>query len=165
MGETKIDTAELRRLAEAATPGEWEWWTSCSFYRMGVKHDYPNHILEPTVLSDGHPDIICEPEDRAYIAAASPSVLLALLSRLEAAERVVEAASAMLGKGEYCVTSRNPHHHNAHHDSRQALRAAIREAKRADPKAYEPVYICGLCDKRHDGVHDDCPNPLPEAQK
>jgi hypothetical protein len=59
---------EIRERAEAATEGPWEWWDSCSWRRLGVKDDYGNHVLQPHVASDGHPDVICEKSNRDFIA-------------------------------------------------------------------------------------------------
>ena len=63
------DLAELRRLAEAATPGPWE-------------HDGEGEVWGRGYDMISHP---CMVADARYIAAANPSVVLALLDA--AAER------------------------------------------------------------------------------
>lgn len=70
-----MDTTRLRELAEAATPGEW--------------------AVKDGTYAVHQPDYQCWiPQDRgdaAYIAAANPAVILALLDRLEAAAKECEA--------------------------------------------------------------------------
>lgn len=52
-------TTKLRELMEKATQGEWELWDSCSWRRIGIKNQFNSRaqILEPTIASDGHPDL------------------------------------------------------------------------------------------------------------
>ena len=82
-----IDTKELRRLAQAATSGEW-------YVERG------NHICGRIEVTDGeeewHPVIACTDDDEtnvdfeanaAFIAAANPTAISELLDRLEAAEK------------------------------------------------------------------------------
>lgn len=82
-----IDIKELRRLAQAATSGEW-------YVVRG------NHIYGRKKVTDGeeewHPLIACTDDDEvnvsfevnaAFIAAANPAVISELLSRLDAAEK------------------------------------------------------------------------------
>jgi len=75
---TTTDPKALRSLAEAATPGPWE--------ARGHAVGFPGTGLargEFHVVADTYED----PADARYIAAVSPDVVLALLDRLEAAER------------------------------------------------------------------------------
>lgn len=77
--------AELRRLAEAATPGPWEL-----IPRAAANRDDP----EPFVVFEWHESqygrypendsTLLGDEDAAYIAAANPATMLALLDALEA---------------------------------------------------------------------------------
>lgn len=113
---TPIDRENLRRVAEAATPGPWAvhrpW---LSFGQMGVEGVIPRANLHPeepyqvktehnhgsasyalhiAVPAHGHS---CDDKSDAarnmeHIAAFSPSTALALLDRLEALERVASAA-------------------------------------------------------------------------
>ena len=70
------DVAELRRLAEAATPGPWEW--DDNHARPGLRHgrSFGGVLFRCGALYG--PDAA----DAAFIAAANPAVVLALLDRL-----------------------------------------------------------------------------------
>lgn len=61
--------AELRRLAEAATPGPWSYFGP------------DQHGCDPCIESADHyvTDLHATDEDAAYIVAANPAVMLALL--------------------------------------------------------------------------------------
>ncbi|MFN7610550.1 MAG: ead/Ea22-like family protein, partial [bacterium] len=77
-GRRMNDNSELRRLAEAATPGEWK-----STYVKG--HAFDQVFVENV-------DLICDvygrtSADAAYIAAANPARILALLDEVEALKR------------------------------------------------------------------------------
>ena len=80
---------ELRRLAEAATPGSWEAAGALIYLGVTSRPD-PDDDYNVTfwdsagIIYDegGH-----SPADAAYIAAARPEVILDLLDRLEAMER------------------------------------------------------------------------------
>ena len=87
-----IDINELRRLAQAAISGEW-------YVERG------NHIYGRNEVTDGeevwHPVIACTDDDEvnvnfeanaAFIAAANPAAITALLDRFEAAEKAVTEA-------------------------------------------------------------------------
>ena len=84
---TTPDLAELRRLAEAATPGPWR-----TEYLMGAGND----LLTAIVAGRATPDDLrvigstLAERDGKFIAAANPSVVLALLDA--AAERDALAA-------------------------------------------------------------------------
>lgn len=82
-----IDINELRRLAQAATSGEW-------YVERG------NHIYGRNEVTDGeevwHPVIACTDDDEvnvnfeanaAFIAAANPAAVSEIIERLEAAEK------------------------------------------------------------------------------
>lgn len=90
--------AELRRLAEAATPGEW---IAC------IGKDDPMHHGPYAVrgVLEGGAFILCQcntnfmpqaEHDGRYIAAANPQTMLELLHALADAERRAEAAEAAL---------------------------------------------------------------------
>lgn len=81
------DLSKLRELAEKATPGPW------------VEEPHTNAIISPEAeYADGTPAAVAETvymaEDRAYLAAVSPDSILALLKRLDVAEREREEARA-----------------------------------------------------------------------
>ena len=71
------DRTELRRLAEAATPGPWwhewvdgdDWWA--------VYGQPTGDMVCPEVCTMGSPD------EAAYIAAVNPAVVLGLLDEIE----------------------------------------------------------------------------------
>lgn len=73
----------LLQAATEATPGEWEWWNGCSWWRLGVANRDRTCVIEPTCDSDGHPNLIVRAEDRRYIEAAQPRAVLALLDEIE----------------------------------------------------------------------------------
>lgn len=66
---------ELKRAAEAATPGPWEYLTTASGFRK---------IKASGKLICGVSSFGCQ--DAEFIAAANPATILALIARLEAAE-------------------------------------------------------------------------------
>ena len=119
-----IDLARLRRLCEAATPGPWraehhtvvdghedesgDWsiisetklYTPDAVDRAGgqteptplqVAHIYVKHIA-----SEGWPGLVADAE---FIAALNPAVVVALLDRIEGAERIIEIAKEFRDKG------------------------------------------------------------------
>ncbi|RYG84123.1 MAG: hypothetical protein EON59_13460 [Alphaproteobacteria bacterium] len=82
MDTSKI--AELRRLAEGATQGEWYW----DDYRLRArpKDGVGSHKLVLYPDHDRHRDyseIDASEEDAAFIATFSPTTILALLDALE----------------------------------------------------------------------------------
>ncbi len=77
------DLAALRALAGEATPGPWEVWRTQS-WTVGSATDPSLTGIE---CYGERPD-----EDAAFIAAANPAVVLALLDRLEAAEEESDEA-------------------------------------------------------------------------
>jgi hypothetical protein len=83
---------ELRKIAEAATPGPWKWWTSCSWRRL--KHDRPGlsmNVAEPFIARDGHPDLDISEANATYIASFSPSTTRALLDQVQELREALEA--------------------------------------------------------------------------
>jgi hypothetical protein len=94
------DTAELRKLAKAATPGPWIA-SGVTSKIGGDRFMFVNveplgeiaRLPLPDRPAKGYAPTIC---DAAYIAAVSPDVLLALLDRLEAPADRVEMLEAAL---------------------------------------------------------------------
>lgn len=84
--------AELRRLAEAATPGPWEAFGAVDGRRgerwLGVTTDM--RATESARAGDVFAAQDCTRQDALFIAAANPAVVLALLDA--AAERDALAA-------------------------------------------------------------------------
>lgn len=77
-----IDAKKLRELASKATPGPWRTEQANSYKRWLVIGSMSSHVMYP--------------HDAAFIAAANPAAVLALLDRLEAAERVCEAVDGLV---------------------------------------------------------------------
>lgn len=93
--------AELRGLAEKATPGPWEW-------EPPSEDSYPmyDESLVTAYIPEGesYPDTVvsgwgydasgtsASDEDRAFIAAVDPSTVLRLLDLIEAQDRAIREA-------------------------------------------------------------------------
>ena len=84
--------AELRRLAEAATPGPWR-----TEYLMGAGND----LLTAIIAGRATPDDLrvigstLAERDGKFVAAASPAVVLALLDERDALAAKVERVRAL----------------------------------------------------------------------
>lgn len=78
-----IDTKELRRLAQVATPGPW---VSHGRYIGTPRH--MSYIGEVRDQCGNWSDTEKSRADAAFIAAANPAAISELLDRLEAAEKV-----------------------------------------------------------------------------
>ena len=95
------DLAELRRLAEAATPGPWHAATGAALQTdAGVDATHvwycrwrDERFLSISKVLDNELDQTT-PEDAAYIAAANPAAVLALLDKLDALAALRAAAEA-----------------------------------------------------------------------
>lgn len=82
-----INLQLLKKAAEAATQGEWEVQTGCSWRRIGTPGN-DGDVLRPTNHRiDGHPDLAVTTETLEFIAAFNPAVALELIARLERAEK------------------------------------------------------------------------------
>ena len=80
------DLAELRRLAEAATPGPWEAFGAVDGRRgerwLGVTTDM--RAIESARAGDVFAAQNCTRQDALFIAAANPAAVLALLDDADA---------------------------------------------------------------------------------
>lgn len=77
-----MNADELKKLAENATPGQWEWWTSNSWRRLKANVlGKTNVVIEPYVCSDGHPNCCIAEKDMDYIAAANPAAILEIIAQ------------------------------------------------------------------------------------
>ena len=90
-----IDTKNLRVLAEAATPGPWEWDDDC------VSKPYDDDEHAPWLTTKNFETSVIKgvvripsQHDANYIAACSPDVVLALLDALERKDAEIEALQA-----------------------------------------------------------------------
>ena len=92
---------ELRKLAEAATPGPW----IPAGPSFGAKlPQYYNCVCRDYEVEDGNEDDICgdmEHVDAEYIAAVSPDVVLSLLDRIKEYESR-EPVAWMADDGRVC---------------------------------------------------------------
>src|SRR5690606_13114157 len=80
---------ELRRIAEVATPGPWEWDKYLHLFSATGKPV----LTKP--FSPDNPDVVeAMPEDLDYIERFNPETALALLDRIEALEQERDAARA-----------------------------------------------------------------------
>lgn len=79
-----IDTKDLRRLAQAATPGPWHFWHG--WVAADIDRDGGVIIAERPTPSGGKYQARVDGNFR-FIAAANPAAISELLDRLEAAER------------------------------------------------------------------------------
>lgn len=91
-----VDYTELRRLAQAATPGPWKQapWHSTDVLPVGWAEEWgdlpsrgPFAITTTTELADA-----------AFIAAANPSVILSLLDELDRLDDVVTRCDAEVNR-------------------------------------------------------------------
>jgi len=84
------DLTALRDLAEKATPGPWHFHqddgTALDISEVCIPR--PEEDVDLSIAS------LLEDRDGAFIAAANPATVLALLDRLERAERELEVAMA-----------------------------------------------------------------------
>ena len=90
------DVAELRRLAEAATPGPWEAFGAVDGRRgerwLGVTTDM--RAIESARAGDVFAAQNCTRQDALFIAAANPAVMLALLDAAAERDRLAECVRA-----------------------------------------------------------------------
>ena len=94
-----LDTARLRSLAEKATGGEWD--RACDSYGK-VQHSRKACVFTTVKTADGERLVniaarIENWDNAAFIAAADPSTVLALLARVEMLETALREADCTLG--------------------------------------------------------------------
>ena len=90
-----IDTKELRRLAQAATPGPW---VSQGRYIGTPRH--MSYVGEVRDQCGNWSDTEKSRADAAFISAANPAAISELLDRLEAAEKERDALRAKIAEME-----------------------------------------------------------------
>ena len=125
-----IDTKELRRLAQAATPGPWiaagpsfgeslpKYLNEVVIDREGDEDDGYSICTAPIGLNEECSD------DMAFIAAANPAAISELLDRLEAAEKERDKLKEL--NSALCTKSNSQIVHNARlAEENDALRAAL----------------------------------------
>ncbi|MCT9017129.1 hypothetical protein N6G05_26620 [Cupriavidus gilardii] len=84
MGELNLD--ELGRLAKAATPGPWEWWTSNSFLRLSGSDGRDGGVLYACNIRNEYATVVVSEADRRFIAEAR-TALPALIARIRELEQ------------------------------------------------------------------------------
>jgi hypothetical protein len=88
---TPEQLAAWKRLAEAATPGPWQWRDSQSMHvRAPEATVYGPAVLCASWEYDSGSSIDAADANRAYIAHSSPDRVLALIAQVEAAERSLD---------------------------------------------------------------------------
>lgn len=94
---TDVDAEALRELAAAATPGPWTWGKG-GIYAGEYDEVLTTGPVECMTYCYGGSSTLDGDrydQDAAYIAAANPTAVTALLDRLTAAEGAVERAAAL----------------------------------------------------------------------
>lgn len=86
---TDIDIAVLKAAAKAATPGPWHYQPPDD----DDAHVPWSYVWGPSIRSLGGSSRPQDDADRAFIAAADPTAVLALIERLERAETKSEEKS------------------------------------------------------------------------
>ena len=124
-----IDTKELRRLAQAATPGRW--YVEGGNYIYGCKE-----VIDGE--EEWHPVIACTDDDEVsvnfagnakFVAAANPVVVSELLDRIEVAEKDIALKERIIDSLGVEL--------NAVAKERDTLRAKIAEMKNQEPVAFQ----------------------------
>ena len=127
-----IDTNELRRLAQAATPGPW-----INHGRQpnvaGLPHSaVAAKTLLARVYSEAYGDVEQETANASFIAAANPAAISELLDRIEAAEKERDALRAELAGLRSSMEFRTSLIGRTEAE-RDALRAKIEAMERQEP--------------------------------
>ena len=92
-----IDIKELRRLAQAATPGPWEFWHG--MIATDIDNDGGVVIAKRPSPSGGKLQARVDTNFQ-YIAATNPAAVSELLDRLEAAEKERDDVAMQLAQSE-----------------------------------------------------------------
>lgn len=113
--------ADLRRLAQRATPGPWRWFTDMAWRRLHSEAPVNWAVMKPFINEEGRADCCIRERDAAYIAAANPQAVLALLDAYAAAREALRGIieSGALSEVESVVAGwRGPDGTNDPHPSR-----------------------------------------------
>ncbi|SDT52330.1 ead/Ea22-like family protein [Pseudomonas prosekii] len=97
------DYSKLKALAEAATPGKWDYEQDCLFFYVD---GYTKHLME--LCEGGDVDGIQQIENAKFIAAANPAAVLALIAESEEYKAVAEQPASLnaVPATEYAVLKR-----------------------------------------------------------
>lgn len=124
-----IDINELRRLAQAATPGPW-----INHGRQpnvaGLPHSaVAAKTLLARVYSEAYGDVEQETANASFIAAANPATISELLDRLEAVEKERDAARKITDSLALALNTSN--------HKRYALRTKIEAMEKQEPVEWQ----------------------------
>ena len=123
-----IDINELRRRAQAATPGPWKMLpVGDGRQKFAVADSEFLSILTVTDEGGATFGTVYDDDDARFIAAANPAAISELLDRLEEAEK--ERGSAMMLVDRLALALNTSNH------ERDALRAKIAEMEQQEPVA------------------------------
>ena len=139
---------ELRKLAQAATPGGWYVEGGCIYGCKDVTDG--EEEWRPVIAHPDDDEPVNYEGNAAFIAAANPAAILDLLDRLEAAEEAItEAYQRGYSTGQEEIEKEYQHalevkeayqayqHQlNETEEERDALRAKIEQMEKQDPAAY-----------------------------
>ena len=169
--------AELRRLAEAATPGPWEAFGAVDGRRgerwLGVTTDM--RATESARAGDVFAAQNCTRQDALFIAAANPAAVLALLDDADALRaelaHMTEArdnARAEVERLTAKVERVRAMHRPAYNDAARsplcpdcAAKAGVHPCGCWADTDYEPV--CAVCNEGHKGMSVPWPCPTIRA--
>lgn len=138
--------ARLTALAEKATPGPWEWWTSNSVVRLTGADGKDGGVMCAYRRMD-YADICCKDDDRAYIAAANPAAILSLIARATLTEAERQAIADQARESEADALDATADHHAQcgrevraayFRDSAAAIRSRIGQPVAAKSKEAPP---------------------------
>lgn len=93
-----LDLEAIEKRVNAATPGPWRVWDSCSWRRIGTedRHHRRSTVIEPyNSRSDGHPDLLAERDDLEFVAHAREDIP-ALLAEVRKLREAAEKAKSLL---------------------------------------------------------------------
>ena len=135
-----IDTKELRRLAQEATPGPWYIGSGIyegrNIYSVEAVTDDEGFTYNPVVATAEDDEVACWDANARLIAAANPAVISELLDRLEAAEADALEQARLNGMGserEAALMAKL----EAAEKERDALRAKIEAMERQEPVGWQ----------------------------
>lgn len=164
-----IDKAKLKALAEAATQGEW------SHERFGVIQAGPviqfaNGSGRQQIAMATGADWMVQGEQIAnaeFMAAANPSVVLALLSEIEQLRDSNEQVCANYNRVSFASEERGKQidQLKAENEALHKQLADLSPFKNAPPQDYRASNKCLACGEYHHGLGNlPCPRFTPVAQ-
>ena len=86
----KIDLVALKKSAEAATKGKWGYAPADATYGLHFDSDERLYAVYLDDARETNAAYTPREQDAVYIALANPTTVLALLARLEAADKLID---------------------------------------------------------------------------